>query len=81
MIADRIQKGGLTIDNPDDKHKPPGVAGEESVSGDSPDVESDDDVDKMVKDVGLYEESDGDTHPEVDIAGQVARDEKVHREK
>lgn len=64
----------------DDPAAPPSVKGEEKVSGDMPDPESDDDISENEKEVGLHTtEKEG--HPEeVDVAGEVEKAEEYQRE-
>lgn len=54
--------------------------GAADISGSEADIESDDDVSKAAKDVGLYQEAD-DEHPaEVGVAEEVEKDEQLHQE-
>ncbi len=57
----------------------PNYVNEQSVSGTNPDPESDDDVDMMAASVGLYDDNDGEMPQELDIAGQINKDEEEHR--
>ncbi len=64
------------------KHKKtetPGQAGEETISGDTPALESDDDMLDNAHDMGLYEKDDG-AHPqELNIAAEVMSAEENRR--
>lgn len=71
---DQNNKSPYTI-NPEDT-KPPSIKGEESISGDAPDPESDDDVLDAAHKTGLYTESDEDHPHEVDLANEVEEAEK-----
>lgn len=58
---------------------PPSVAGEQSVSGDNPDPESDDDVSQNAADMGIGLDAD-DEHPkELDIASDVDKSEEEQK--
>lgn len=61
--------------NPEDT-KPPSVKGEESISGETPDPESDDNVLDAAHKAGLYTESDEEHPHEVDLANEVDEAEK-----
>lgn len=74
VIDDEDNKKPYSI-KPDDV-KPPSVKGEESISGDTPDPESDDDVLDAAHKTGLYTESDEDHPHEVDLANEVEEAEK-----
>jgi hypothetical protein len=64
------------MDYYDDKNK----TGEQTISGDMPDIESDDDLLQNAKDVGMQLEED-DEHPqELDIARDIDNAEKHFRE-
>ena len=52
----------------------PEEKGEDSVSGSESTPDSDDSVDKMTKEVGLYDEGDSDKAQEVSIADQIDGD-------
>lgn len=54
------------------------VTGEESVSGSTPDLESDDDTLKSAQDAGLYENQDEEHPGELNIASEIEKDEKQH---
>ena len=58
---------------------PPSVLGEQSVSGDMPDPESDDDTLANMKQVGLQTDADYDNQEELNIAEDVEEAEKLHR--
>jgi len=60
--------------NDQDKVKSPEEKGEDSVSGSETTPDSDDNVDKMTEEVGLYDEGDPDKAQEVNIAKQVETD-------
>lgn len=53
--------------------------GEDSLTGTQTDLEADDDTLKGAQDAGLYEEADEEHPAEVDIAGQIEKDEKEHQ--
>lgn len=60
---------------------PPSVKGEQSISGDMPDPESDDDVLKAAHQVGVgLDDKPGKPKP-LDLAGDVEKAEKKKREK
>lgn len=64
-----------------DEKTQPHISGEQTVSGDMPDPESDDDVLKNEKDAGLHLDEDPE-HPEkVTISDQIDKAEKEFREK
>lgn len=62
-----------------DETTPPSVLGEQSVSGDMPDPESDDDTLANMKQVGLQTDADYDNQEELNIAEDVEEAEKLHR--
>ena len=53
--------------------------GEGDVGGSATDPSSDDNTQKVAEGVGLYDSSDKDS-PEVNIAGEIEKDEKAIRE-
>ncbi len=55
--------------------------GEQSISGSTPDPESDDDTLKTAQDAGLYEDQDEEHPGEINVAQEVQKDEKEHQEK
>jgi len=59
----------------------PAEEGEEASSGSAPSVESDDDVDEMMEEVGMETEDKEGRPKEVGIAGQVEKDELQRRGK
>jgi hypothetical protein len=58
---------------------PPSVDGEQSVSGDTPDPESDDDVLSNAQQVGLHVDEDEESPEELNIAEEVEEAEKDRR--
>lgn len=58
---------------------PPSVLGEQSVSGEMADPESDDDTLLNAKHVGLQTEADYDDPQELNIAEDVAKGERLHQ--
>lgn len=54
----------------------PQIQGEKSVSGSTPDPESDDNVLKAAQEAGLYEEADEEHPTELNIAEEIEKDEK-----
>ncbi len=69
----------LATEDTDETAVPPGVAGEQSVSGDTPDPESDDDVLLNAQQVGLHVDEDEETPEELNIAEEVEAAEKQRR--
>ena len=68
----------------DDKHQAgltPQQQGESSISGSTPDPESDDNVLDAAKQAGLYEDQDEEHPGELNIAKEIEKDEKEHLEK
>lgn len=76
LILDELEDAtnDTLSDNPS-----PSVVGEQSVSGDMPDPESDDDTLANMKQVGLQTDSDYDNQEELNIAEEVEEAEKLHR--
>ncbi|MDP3973229.1 MAG: hypothetical protein Q8P92_00150 [Candidatus Daviesbacteria bacterium] len=71
--------------NDDQKHQDAAdemdSSGNSSISGSTPDPESDDDTLQSAKDVGLYEDQD-DEHPgELGIDQEIRKDELEHQKK
>jgi hypothetical protein len=64
----------------DDEALSPSITGEESVSGDTPDPESDDDTLENAHDVGLGLDEDYDDPQPLDIAKDVEEAERLHRD-
>lgn len=66
--------------NDDQKHQnarsEDDTTGEQSISGSTPDLEADDDTLKTAQDTGLYESQDEEHPGELNIAGEVEKDEK-----
>lgn len=54
--------------------------GEQTISGSTPDPESDDNTLDTAHDAGLYEDQDEEHPGEIDIAKEVEKDEKEHQE-
>lgn len=73
------------MNSDDQKHKDAQsedtVTGEESISGSSPDPESDDDTLKTAQDVGLYEDQDEEHPGELGIDQEIRKDELEHQKK
>lgn len=64
------------------KHKKtstPGVEGEGKISGDTPELESDDDMLENAHDMGLYKSDDGEHPQELNVAEEVMTAEKTRR--
>lgn len=55
--------------------------GEQTISGSTPDPESDDDTLKAAQDAGLYENQDEEHPGELGIDQEIRKDEKEHQEK
>lgn len=53
--------------------------GEQSISGSTPDPESDDNTQDTAHDAGIYENQDEEHQGEIDIAKEVEKDEKALR--
>lgn len=65
----------LDLDNP----FPPSVLGEQSISGDMPDVEADDDVDRAAHEMGIGLDSDSQNPQELNIGGDIDKAEEYKR--
>lgn len=68
-----------SIVSDDDKHRAvmtPQQQGESSISGSTPDPESDDNVLDAAQQAGLYEDQDEEHPGELNIAEEVEKDEK-----
>lgn len=72
------------LDKDNQKHKdavPEDIkTGEQTISGSTPDPESDDNTLDTAHDAGLYEDQDEEHPGEIDIAKEVEKDEKEHQE-
>lgn len=82
MANDDIQ---ITQQDDDQKHREAQdgdtKTGEESISGSTPDPESDDNTLDAAQKAGLYEDQDGERPGELGIDKEIEKDEKEHQEK
>lgn len=66
----------------DKKHKStqtPATAGEDSLSGSTTDLEADDNALDAAQSAGLYENADEEHPAELNIAGEIEKDERTHQ--
>lgn len=63
--------------NDDQKHK----EAEESISGSTPDPESDDNTLDNAHEAGIYENQDEEHPGELNVAEEIEKDEKEHQKK
>jgi hypothetical protein len=80
MASDDTQSSNNDDDSKHQSTQSPSVADEQSLSGSTPDPESDDDTLEAAHEAGLYEDAD-DEHPaELNLAEEVEKDEKRHQQ-